>query len=556
LIFVAYLLDTDLSLFQKVQLYFHTLRYLKPAQVWARWLFWVHRPRLNLRPAPHVRPLIGLWQRPGERQASMLMPTRFRFLNLEKEISSVADWNSPSLSKLWLYNLHYFDDLNAKSSASRKASHRELIARWIVENSPGEGVGWEPYPISLRIVNWIKWALSGNELDDVTRQSLAIQARFLSGRLERHLLGNHFFANAKALLFAGCYFEGHEAEGWLRSGMRILESEIPEQILADGGHFERSTMYHALAFEDMLDLANLFRAYPETLAAWSPLLSSWHGIIFKMGSWLRAMSHPDGEISFFNDAAMGIALSPTSLFDYAARLGLPIEMMNSEVIRLASSGYIRIAMGPAVLLIDVAPVGPDYLPAHAHADTLSYELSLHGHRVVVNSGTSCYGLGRDREWQRSTAAHSTLEIDGENSSEVWAGFRVARRAYPVQVSVKHENAEIIVEASHDGYCRLPKRPVHRRTWILRSDGLLVTDLVEGSINKAVSRVYFHPAIHLEKVGASGTAHWDAHCFNWTAHSGEVSIQSARWYPKFGVDVGNLCIEMSGTCGKAALSLNW
>lgn len=191
----------------------------------------------------------------------MLSPTRFRFLNVENEISRSGDWNSPKVFKLWLYNLHYFDDLNADGAASRFEWHRGLITRWIAENPPGIGTGWEPYPLSLRLVNWVKWLLAGNALGEDMRQSLALQARFLTQRLERHLLGNHLFANAKALVFAGCYFAGDEADSWLRLGMAILNHEIPEQILGDGGHFERSTMYHALALEDMLDLINVTQCF-------------------------------------------------------------------------------------------------------------------------------------------------------------------------------------------------------------------------------------------------------------------------------------------------------
>jgi uncharacterized heparinase superfamily protein len=557
---VAYLPDIsgrgELSLFQKAQLYFHTLRYLKPAQVWGRVVFRLLRPQPDLRPAPEVRPVLAAWQNPVARRASMLSPTRFRFLNVENSVHSAADWNSPSLPKLWSYNLHYFDDLNAELSAARKDCHRELIARWVVENSPGEGTGWEPYPLSIRITNWIKWALAGNVLNEAARQSLAVQVRFLTGRIERHLLGNHLFVNAKALVFAGCYFEGDEAAGWLRLGMKILDNEIPEQILADGGHFERSTMYHALAFEDMLDLANLANTYPVTLTSWKPSISSWPEIIGKMGCWLRAMCHPDGEIAFFNDAAIGIAPSPTALFDYAERLGFPLSIKDGEMTRFDQSGYIRIALGPAVLLIDVAPIGPDYLPGHAHADTLSYELSIFGHRVVVNSGTSRYEVGKEREWERSTAAHSTLEINGENSSEVWAAFRVARRAYPVNVSVRQDNNIFIVEAAHDGYCRLPGHPVHRRCWILQSNCLQVTDIVDGAINQAVSRVYLHPDLHIEKVGTGGTVHWGSYCLNWAAQADSISIRSARWYPEFGIDEENRCVEMSASCGKAVFSLNW
>jgi uncharacterized heparinase superfamily protein len=538
-------------LFRKAQLYFHTLRYLKPVQLWGRVSFRLLRPKPELRPAPAVRQSSSAWQTPAARRVSMLSQTRFRFLNVEHDIPTSADWNSAQLPKLWLYNLHYFDDLNAEGTANRVEWHRDLIARWIVENPPGQGNGWEPYPLSLRIINWIKWAESGNALDEVARHSLAVQARFLTQRLERHLLGNHLFANAKALMFAGCYFEGDEADAWLRLGMGILNREIPEQILSDGGHFERSTMYHALAYEDMLDLVNLARANPAAVTRWQHAVSLWSEIIVKMGSWLHAVSHPDGEIAFFNDAAIGIAPSPAALFSYAERLGLSAADAPMDVVHLDASGYIRVTLGQAMLLIDAAPIGPDYLPGHAHADTLSYELSLFGQRMVVNSGTSRYGLGREREWERSTGAHSTVEIDGQDSSEVWAGFRVARRAYPFDVSVKRDGNAVIVEAAHDGYCRLPGRVVHRRRWILQANGLEVIDTIEGAFSEAVSRVFFHPDIQIRKVGAGGTAYLLDRTVSWETNVVDSTVESTSWHPEFGVSSQNSCLRMKMTPSKQA-----
>ena len=93
------------------------------------------------------------------------------------------------------------------------------------------------------------------------------------------------------------------------------------------------------------------------------------------------------------------------------------------------------------MLIDVAKIGPDYLPGHAHADTLSFELSLYGKRLLVNSGISRYGTSLIRQFERSTEAHNTVAIDNKNSSEVWSGFRVARRAYPLDLKI--EELEII-----------------------------------------------------------------------------------------------------------------
>ena len=214
--------------------YWHTLRHLKLIQLYGRIWFRLARPRVDLRPTPPLRLLYGHdWVKSAERRASLLGPERFSFLN---EIHDLADhgWDDPALEKLWRYNLHYFDDLNAQNAISRVEWQKALLLKWVRENPPTTGTGWEPYPTSLRIVNWIKWVLNGNELPPECLDSLAVQTRWLAKRLEVHLLGNHLFANAKALVYASLLFEGSEAEAWLEKGMRILAYEVPEQILSDG----------------------------------------------------------------------------------------------------------------------------------------------------------------------------------------------------------------------------------------------------------------------------------------------------------------------------------
>ena len=170
--------------------YWHTVRWLRPGQVYGRLWFRLHRPRPDLKPAPALRPGRGTWTGCA-RTASMTGPDTFRFLNVERRIAVESDWSRPDWPRLWLYNAHYFDDLAAADAAARTLWHRAVIARWVVENPPGRGSGWEPYPTSLRIVNWVKWALTGNALDDGARQSLAVQTRILRERHETHLLGNH-----------------------------------------------------------------------------------------------------------------------------------------------------------------------------------------------------------------------------------------------------------------------------------------------------------------------------------------------------------------------------
>ena len=85
------------------------------------------------------------------------------------------------------------------------------------------------------------------------------------------------------------------------------------------------------------------------------------------------------------------------------------------------------------LIFDAGKPCPDNLPAHAHADMLSYELMVGARRVVVDSGVYEYAAGPWRDYFRSTRAHNTVEIAAENQSEVWDSFRVARRARPGRV---------------------------------------------------------------------------------------------------------------------------
>lgn len=590
---------------QAVQRYWHTLRYLRPVQLYARLWLHLHRPLPDARPAPARRTASSPWRAPSLRATSMLGPARFRFLNQTHEVLTPAAWNDPTRDKLWLYNLHYFDDLNAVDAVARRDWHRALLARWVGENPPGQGTGWEPYPTSLRIVNWVKYfAQEGPALSDGQRlsgameapgfgfglafaaaersaaigealggsrsldlvDSLALQARWLRQRLEHHLLGNHLFADAKALVFAGAFFVGAEARSWLALGQRLLRRELAEQVLADGGHFERSPMYHAILLEDLLDLVQLSRVYPRALDA--ELTERCGGAAQAMLTWLAAMSHPDGEIGFFNDAAFGIAPSCALLARYAEMLGIAVPPAAARAgaieapVWLRDSGYVRLMAGPALALLDVAPIGPDYLPGHAHADTLSFELSLFGQRVIVNSGTSCYGSGSERLAERGTAAHSTLQLDAADSSEVWGGFRVARRARPFDVEVRgSHDGQARVSAAHDGYRRLPGRPVHRRRWQLRPGRLVVSDAVEGDFNEALARFHLHPAIGVEIApahqGARGRLQLPCgvSC-RWRLSGGRAEVAASAWHPEFGVSLPTQCLSLALQGRQAVFELEW
>jgi uncharacterized heparinase superfamily protein len=208
--------------------------------------------------------------------------------------------------------------------------------------------------------------------------------------------------------------------------------------------------------------------------------------------------------------------------------------------------------------LDVASIGPDYLPGHAHADTLSFELSLERQRVIVDSGISRYGEGPERLRQRGTAAHNTVVIDGQDSSEVWGGFRVARRAYPFDL--KMDTAEGIVSCAHDGYRRLPGSPVHRREWRFGAHGLCVRDRIEGRFRCAVGRFHFHP--ELEVISSSDSCKAGkiilpgGRQMTWHIESGRGGLIEKTWHPEFGVSLPNKCLEVHFEGPETQIEFSW
>jgi uncharacterized heparinase superfamily protein len=519
--------------------YFYTLRYLRPVQVFGRIRFKLYRPRPDQRAAPALRAICNSYATPVHTPLSMFAQDQFRFLNVEGVCTDAAHWRGQGHSQLWSYNLHYFDDLNSADASARRRWHERLVQRWIDENPPGEGIGWDPYPVSRRMVNWIKWSLAGNLLTPIARQSLAVQARWLNRRIESHLQGNHVFANAKALIFAGLYFDGDEAEVWLRRGLSLMQREILEQVLADGGHFERSPMYHAGFVEDLLDTMGILQAYGHTVDA------NWPGTIARMMAWAEAMSHPDRRIAFFNDAAFGIFPDLAQLIAYAARLNVTIEPIERTSVRqLMPSGYISINLPPFYLVCDVAPIGPDHLPAHAHADTLSFEMSFKGRRVFVNSGTSEYGVSAERQRQRGTAAHNTLVLDDEDSSEMWAGFRVARRARARLIDVQTTDSTAGLVGEHDGYRRLRGRNIHKRSWKLTQQGLTIEDVVGGGFRSAKCFFHLHPEIRVRRIRPFELQLSDSRGVLLEirfAGAAVVEVIDSTWHPEFGVALPSRCI---------------
>lgn len=458
-----------------------------------------------------------------------LSNNKFDLLNKEFKFKEEIDWNVNNFDQLWVFNLYYFDYLfdlavlfYLKKDKEVYNLTKNLIQSWIYNSKPSNLNNWHPYVISLRGLNWIKYYLLCKDQieEDISFKndfldSLYLQIKVLDNNLEYHLGGNHLLENGKTLIFAGLFFESKEADNWFDKGLEIIKTSIENQILDDGGHYEKSPMYHSIVLKDYLEIIHLLKRNNLSLN------SLYIKKIKKMIQYLKDLTHPDDEISFFNDSAMGIEDSPDKLFSLAEAIidnkdnksknfdlytylltgnGINMKKEKFDSNSLAiypQSGYYRIKNNKNYLIFDCGDIGPDENPGHAHCDTLSYELSYHNQRWLVNSGTYSYHNKLRNEF-RSTAAHNTLRVNKEEQSQIWSKFRIANRAKAKCNFTQKNNNILSVQGEHDGY----KPLIHQRTVILiKNEYWLILDKLNGKGKHLIENyLHFHPKIYLEKLG--------------------------------------------------------
>jgi Heparinase II/III-like protein/Heparinase II/III N-terminus len=423
-----------------MMLYLYALRAAKPRQLRARAL----RP-LARRRFPGGEP---------PREADPVPGARELWASPAFEASSPPD----ASTRLGRFHRQYGDDVLAAARAGDVAEARRLVATWIEAHPPHQGDAWHPYPLSTRVGNWIAALTLVPELASLElSRSLWRQLRRLERNIEDDVLGNHVIRNARALVLGGAAFGVAELT---RRGIAILRREIPEQILRDGGHYERSPAYHLVVLRDLLEIQVV-----------SP--HSWlEEAIERMREFAAALARPDGAPALFNDGTVD-----------APQLELPEPRAGLSV--LGDSGFVVVRDGPLWLAFRCGVAAPRFLPAHAHADALSFQLWWRGRPVVVDPGTFTYEPGADRDWFRSTRSHSTVVVDGRDQFRLWGAFRSGPLP-KVALRYARENA---LEAS----VVLPGRIRHVRRIEWEGGDVRVFDLIEGKgRHGVVSRLVVAP----------------------------------------------------------------
>lgn len=528
---------------------YRTLRHLKGEQLYFQ-IYYRVCSMLGSHQPSDVGPLVANWQDwpqglnlalPCNVDGMDPMQLRCCFINLEHRFEQSINWSGSPHGKLWDYNLHYFEWLWGLDPESAKRFVLDWVHRHPFTKS---AVGWEPYPLSLRIMNWLGyWGTQGRALlneDEAFRtvlfRSLGQQCDWLTKRLEKHLLGNHYLENGVALWIAGRFFEGVAADRWQKIGDAILVDQLGEQILEDGMHFERSPMYHnrilwLLSWLTALDTERFGELHDKAQSA------------------ALLLQHPDGRISLFNDSAFGI---------YPEAQGE--SPCGSFALKAAGYNGMRTETGD-FLICDTGRIGPDYIPGHAHCDIGSFEFTIGGRRFITDTGVFHYIDTDRRHRSRATSAHNTFGPAGVEQAEIWSTFRVGDRPN-VSVEQWETNAEgFQLKVSHDGFRKMDVASSRSFHFDDSACLLLITDSYQAKAStRMCGRLHFAPSVSV--VSSEGSSVCLNHCGRSVKIHFQgvdnVTIGESEYYPEFNRCILRPCIEytLSNSFGEVLVRIDW
>lgn len=397
----------------------------------------------------------------------------FEFLNKKIIFQDQIDWNYNLNGKLWNYNLQYldfilYDNLNLE--------YRKELIKNISRSILDRHLMLEPYPVSLRINNLLLFDGIYGIDDKEVYEAMSIQINYLSKNLEFHLLGNHLLENYITLLISSYSLRDSIL---FAKFSKLLKAEINEQILNDGGHFERSPMYHSIILQRLLmciDIMNRNDIFSDHDLK--------NFLIFKAGlmlGWLNEMSFSDGKWPCINDSSIDISLTKQQLEKNAKKLAI-----NWPKIKLSSSGFRKIKSKLFELIINTGEITPKYQPGHAHSDILSFYLSDGFRHLIVDTGVSTYDSGRTRNRERSTISHNTLIINKSNQSDTWGEFRVGKKA-KVKILVDEIN-KLKSKVYNLGFFT---KASYTREFTLTDNDLIVTDIINSKNENLENCIHFN-----------------------------------------------------------------
>ncbi|MBC7765997.1 MAG: heparinase II/III family protein [Hyphomonadaceae bacterium] len=482
-----------------------------------------------------------------------IMQNKLTFLNETHTINPLENWCALKSTRLWQFNLHYFEYLYALGHAYHTSKDeryyqkaKQLITAWIAVNRDAKSDAWHPYTISLRLPCWMACfemfepcMRADKAFQNTLANAIVTQYDYLKKHLEKSLLGNHYLENLKALTITAIFLGSRQD---FTKYLHTYVVALDKQLFADGMHEELSPMYHKIMLEGAIKVAYGATQFER---------KSHYALNRLIEKMLCAMvTLEDGLLRapFFNDCAQAIAKPMQALLVTAKELLL---LEGQAKASLPAAGYyiFKLPRTRATMVIDCGKIGVAHNPGHGHCDALSFELFIDGKPVLVNSGTLTYATGQKRVHYRSTSAHNTVMVGGTEQSECWGAFRVARRVKIGAVQFYNTANKRFFNGCITTY--LNKKHTRTITW-QGEKACTVTDNVDDAV-PSLSYLHVHPSYTVKQQGDYFVvSNQTQRILKIKPYNVAEMFVEERYYSEvFNIEQQNKCIVCKSNCGKVS-----
>ncbi|NQV81073.1 MAG: heparinase II/III family protein [Alphaproteobacteria bacterium] len=363
--------------------------------------------------------------------ANAMFQGRYTFAGHTVQSAKEAPWRLGDIAPSWLSRCHEFGwlaDFAAADGPTARRHTRALIRRWIADFGRWSPLAWRPDILGMRLVSWLAHAdfLLVDAEPDFGETFLG-----LIGEQVRHLNNAQGMADtaaqrtiARASYLTASFALGRRLAQHERHLQRLITCAIP---VADGTATRMPS--------DLLrTLPSLLTLRDALRAGETPPPTELDGIIDRMGSALRLLTHGDEGLAVFHGGVEEDAETVATVVARTAQIALP-----------ATFGFARLEQGRLRVIAETAGAPPQ--DDGGFASALAIEVSIGKERLFVNCGSPD---GDDSDWldaARATAAHTALVIDdhSQDRTDVAASLPNVLRG--------EEGDNVWLEITSNGYAR-------------------------------------------------------------------------------------------------------
>ena len=465
-------------------------------------------------------------------------------------------WENKKLNEKDYKNLNSFFWLFSLDLRSSKKDVQNVILQWIDKNHRYTSKSWEVDIVAKRIIAWtsnsrLTYEDGSINYKDRFNHMIKKQINHLINEIERTKSVDDKIIACAAIILSGLSYQ--DKDGFLKIGLNLLKKLVKFSFDNDG--FPKSRNIRQLNF--YLKYFILIREWFKESQTEIPDFVNEN--IYYLGQ-AYAFTWQNNKVDLlFN----GNNESNNIDFDlYLKKFGYNFKNKNNEL-----GGYAVLNSKKISLVMDVGSSPDKRFSSNYQAGALSFEIISNGKKLICNSGYFQNDNHQLNKLSKSSAVHSTLNLDDRSSSEFNKTKNKSSKIFHVlkilKKNIVFEKNYWKINAAHDGFLK-QYYIIHEREIEFYPEQIKFVGhdklIAKKSIKNLKFEIRFHlePNIKIMKTQDSKSILIDLDGEGWKFNSdnNNMNIDNGLYFGKKDSFVDNQNIVISGMTNDENQTIKW